>query len=395
MNVSLRPHQKKALDELENGKILCGGVGTGKSRVAAAYYKKKEADADVYVITTARKRDSLDWEGEFAQFGIGKHLDATTGGQLVVDSWNNLHKYRDVVGAFFVFDEQRIVGSGEWAKSFLAISKTNRWILLTATPGDTWLDYIPVFVANGFYKNRSEFKRDHVVYNTYSKFPKVERYTQVGRLVRYRNNLLVQMPFERHTTRFLKIVETDYDRDLFEKVLNKRWHVYEDRPLRDVAELFSVMRKVVNCDPSRLESVRELMSTHPKLIVFYNFDYELMALRQCVNGTTTAIAEWNGHFHQEIPATERWVYLVQYAAGAEAWNCIETDAMVFYSLTYSYKMWEQSQGRIDRLDTPFANLFYYVLKSKSVIDNLVWKAVKNKENFNAEKSLADLTEKWL
>lgn len=391
----LRPHQEKALLELDNGKILCGGVGTGKSRVAAAYYMKKEADADVYVITTARKRDSLDWEGEFAKFGVGKHLNATLGGQLVVDSWNNLYKYRGVRGAFFIFDEQRIVGSGEWAKSFLEISKANRWILLSATPGDTWLDYIPVFVANGFYKNRSEFKRDHVVYNTYSKFPKVDRYVSVGKLVRLRNSILVEMPYERHTTRVTRIVETEYDVELFEKVLKKRWHVYEERPLRDVAELFSVMRKVVNSDPSRLVSVQNLMRVHPKLIVFYNFDYELMALRQLANGTTTTIAEWNGHFHQEIPTTDSWVYLVQYAAGAEAWNCIETDATIFYSMTYSYKMWEQSKGRIDRLDTPFFNLYYYILKSKSVIDDLVWKAVKNKENFNESKSLADLAEKWL
>jgi hypothetical protein len=389
MEVSLRPHQQKALDELDNGKILCGGVGTGKSRVAAAYYMKKEADADVYVITTARKRDSLDWVGEFAQFGVGRHLNATVGGQLVVDSWNNIGKYRDIKGAFFIFDEQRIVGSGEWVKGFLAISKTNRWILLTATPGDTWLDYIPVFVANGFYKNRSEFKYRHVVYNTYSKFPKVDRYTEVGRLVRFRNGLLVEMPYDRHTTRITKVVEVDYDKELFEKVLKKRWHVYKDRPLRDVGELFSVMRKVANSDPSRLESVRTLMNTHRKLIVFYNFDYELMALRQLVSGSTT-VAEWNGHYHQEIPTTDSWVYLVQYAAGAEAWNCIETNATIFYSLTYSYKMWEQSKGRTDRLDTPFVNLYYYVLKSKSPIDNMTWEALKKKENFNEIKSLANL-----
>jgi len=449
--VSLRPHQQKALDELDNGKILCGGVGTGKSRVAAAYYVKVETDADVYVITTARKRDSLDWEGEFAQFGIGRHLDGTLGGTLVVDSWNNIGKYRDIKGAFFIFDEQRIVGSGEWAKNFLAISKANRWILLTATPGDTWLDYIPVFVANGFYKNRTEFKYRHVVYNTYSKFPKVERYTQVGQLVRHRNNLLVEMPYERHTTRITEVLETDYDHELFEKVLRKRWHVYENRPLRDVAELFSVMRKVVNSDRSRLETLRTLLVTHPRVIVFYNFDYELEILRQVGgnlknfseeilplaslprpvfegNGRTNTelleknsrmssdqstttngsgsrnsafdtpslvVAEWNGHKHEPVPTSQRWVYLVQYAAGAEAWNCITTDAMVFYSLTYSYKMWEQSKGRIDRLDTPFINLFYYVLKSKSVIDTMVWKSVKNKQNFNESKSLANLTEKWL
>jgi hypothetical protein len=378
--VDLYSHQKEALEKLSNGKILWGGVGTGKSLVAAAYYMKVEADSDVYVITTARKRDSLDWETEFSRFGIGKHLNATVAGALTVDSWNNIGRYRDVRNSFFIFDEQRLVGSGEWTKSFIEIAKQNRWILLSATPGDTWLDYIPVFVANGFYKNRTEFKREHVVYNTFAKFPKVDRYTNVGRLVRLRNQLLVEMPFERHTTRNIYTVPVGYDKDLFDKVVNERWHVYEERPLRDVGELFLVMRKVANSSPDRLDAIRNLMQKHPKLIVFYNFDYELESLRSLASGIT--LAEWNGHKHQDVPQCDRWIYLVQYAAGAEAWNCVETDSMTFYSLNYSYKSWEQAQGRIDRLNTPFKVLNYYVLKSDSLIDSAIWKSLSSKKTFN-------------
>ena len=402
--MDLYPHQEKAVEELDNGKILWGGVGTGKSRTAVEYYLRKEAPRNVYVITTAKKRDSLDWDGEFAAAGVGKAKDATVAGVLSVDSWNNLGRYTEVCESFFIFDEQRLVGSGQWTKSFLAIARRNRWILLSATPGDTWLDYIPVFIANSFYKNRSEFKREHVVYNGFSKFPKVERYIGVGKLVRLRNSLLVEMPYERHTTRETTVIDVDYDQDLFRKVLKDRWHVYEERPLRDVAELFIAMRKVVNSDPSRLEALKCLLKKHPKLIVFYNFDYELEALRSLVeskplgessrnisgilfstpNGTgcEVAIAEWNGHKHQEIPKTDRWVYLVQYAAGAEGWNCVETDAVVFYSQTYSYKLFHQAHGRIDRLNTPYTKLHYYRLVSKSVIDLAISKALSGKKSFN-------------
>lgn len=386
VSVNLYPHQRVAVDKLSHGKILWGGVGTGKSITAAAYYMEKQAPRDVYVITTAKKRDSLDWEKEFARFGVGKTRDATLAGVLTVDSWNNIVKYKNVRGAFFIFDEQRLVGSGAWAKAFIHIAKPqnkNAWIMLSATPGDTWLDYIPVFIANGFYKNRTEFKLEHVVYNTYSKFPKVDHYVNTGKLIKYRDQLLVHMPYKRHTTRMVENIRVEYDAELHQRVLKDRWHVYENRPIRNIAELFLVMRRVAYSHPSRLAALRALMKKHNRLIVFYNFDYELEALRTLAS--EIAVAEWNGHKHELIPDVEKWVYLVQYVAGAEGWNCIKTDATVFYSLTYSYKNWHQAHGRIDRLNTPFSILFYYVLMSDSTIDKAVVESLKEKKSFNEAK----------
>lgn len=382
----LYPHQRDALSRLRNGSILWGGVGTGKSITAVAYYIEKEAPKDVIVITTAKKRDSFEWEGEFAKFGVGKTRESTTAGTLIVDSWNNIGKYAGVSGAFFIFDEQRLVGTGKWVKIFLNIARRNNWILLSATPGDTWLDYVPVFIANGFYRNISEFREEHVVYKSYSKFPKVKRYLGVGKLLRLRNQILVEMPYLRKTVRHVKEVPVEYDVDLFNKVVKRKWHVYENRPLRDVSELFIAMRKVVNSHSSRLEAVRQLLNKHSRLIVFYNFDYELEMLRtlssETATGTSLTVAEWNGHRHDPVPKGDHWVYLVQYAAGAEGWNCTTTDAMVFYSLPYSYKMWHQAHGRIDRLDTPYTDLYYYILKSSSTIDKAIAKALEEKRNFN-------------
>jgi hypothetical protein len=392
VTVELAEHQQKAVEKLHNGSILVGGVGTGKSRTALAYYHDKilqvdpvygtvEEPIDLYIITTAKKRDSLDWESEAARFAIGKSRDASVGHtKLTVDSWNNLGRYTNVSGAFFIFDEQRLLGSGTWVKAFIEIAKHNRWILLSATPGDTWLDYIAVFVANGFYPHRTAFKDRHVVYDTFSKFPKVKRYVDVPHLLRLRNKILVEMPYERHTRRHSKDITVDYDVEKFERVMKKRWHVYEDRPLRDVSEMFAVMRKVVNTDPSRIRALWNLLHIHPKLIVFYNFDYELELLRGLEH--LAPLAEWNGHKHQDIPRTDTWVYLVQYAAGAEGWNCIETDAMCFYSQTYSYKNFHQAHGRIDRLNTPFVNLHYYNLISTSPIDLAIKRSLRSKKNFN-------------
>lgn len=377
--IELYPHQVKAVEDLDNGKILWGGVGTGKSKTAAAYYVLRESPRNVIVITTAKKRDSLDWEGEFLDFGVYRE-GSTDHGLLTVDSWNNIEKYVDVQDAFFIFDEQRLVGSGSWTKSFLRIVRRNRWILLSATPGDTWMDYIPVFVANGFYKNRTEFKREHVIYSYYGKFPKVERYVGVQRLVRLRNQLLVEMPYERRTTRVTREVLAEHDSKLVGEVQKKRWNPFENRPLRDVAELFSVTRKIVNSDSSRFQTIRSLLTVHPKLIVFYSWNYERDILLDLAEDVE--IAEWSGHAHQPVPTGDRWCYLVQFTAGSEGWNCITTDATVFYSLPYSYKQWHQSFGRIDRLNTPFNTLYYYILRSNSWIDNAIWKSLKAKKSFN-------------
>ena len=379
MNPKLQPHQKEALSKLHNGSILWGGPGSGKSRVGMAYYVNHEAPKDVVVITTAKKRDSLDWEGEAAHWTIGTTVDTTWYGVLTVDSWNNLKKYEKVEGRFFIFDEQRLVGSGSWVKSFLKIVKNNNWLMLSATPGDTWLDYIPVFVANGFYSNRTEFNREHVVFNSFVKFPKVDRYLGVQRLVRLRSKILVKMPYDQHTIRWPHDVWVGYDEVMMSRVVNDRWNIFEDRPIKDAGEMFYLMRKVVNSDPGRLVAVDDLLEKRRKLIVFYNFDYELAMLRKLAE--VVPFAEWNGHKHEEIPSTDRWVYAVQYLAGAEGWNCIETDTVVFWSLTYSYKLWEQAHGRIDRMDSPYLNLHYYSLRSESRIDNAIWAALSQKRNF--------------
>ena len=378
--MELREHQKKAVKSLGNGRILHGAVGSGKTITAMAYYLEREAPKDLYVITTARKRDELDWMKEAAAFGVGASRDTTAHGVLTVDSWNNIAKYVDVKDAFFIFDEQRLVGTGAWVKAFIKIAKLNNWIMLSGTPGDTWSDYAPVFIANGFFKNITDFRRRHVLYEPFSKFPKIRGYLEVTKLELLRNEILVEMPYPKHTKRYVNWMDVEYDKELYSRVYKDRWHVYEDRPIKDISELFRVMRRVVNSDPSRLEMVKTLSKTYPKLIVFYNFDYELEMLRTLKKDYT--VYEYNGHQKDPVPTDEAWIYLVQYVAGAEAWNCVSTNSMLFYSLTYSYKNFEQAQGRIDRLNTPFSELFYFVNLSNSVVDRGVRRALDEKHDFN-------------
>ena len=384
-------YQLDAVNQLKTGSVLCGGVGSGKSITSIYYYTQQEFGKSLYIITTAKKRDSLDWERECARFALSTNRDASIDHILVkVDSWNNIKKYVDVKDAFFIFDEQRVVGSGAWVKSFLKITKQNNWILLSATPGDTWMDYIPVFIANGFYRNRTEFIRRHVVYNSFVRFPKVDRYVEVARLERLKRQILVTMKYKKPTTSIHETIFAKHDKEKLQLVTKKRWNPFTDEPIKQVSELFVAVRRVVNSDPSRVDILKELLEKHRKIIVFYNFNYELDILRKFKD--QVKVAEWNGHKHEPLPEGEQWLYLVQYLAGSEGWNCIETNVIVFYSLNYSYRIMTQAAGRIDRMNTPFANLYYYKIVSSSWIDLAIRKAIANKKNFNEHKfSLAPIT----
>ena len=399
-NDFLYDYQKDAVSKMKNGCILNGGVGTGKSRTSLYYYfqlnggriegnryTKMSRPMDLYIITTARKRDTKEWEDELKPFKMENYIHLN----IVIDSWNNIKKYVGVQNAFFIFDEQRVVGNGTWVKSFLAITKSNKWILLSATPGDTWTDYIPVFIANGFYRNRTDFINQHVIYSRFSKYPKIDRYVNTRRLVRLRDGILVDMSYLRKTVRNDIDIFCDYNKTEYKEVLKNRWDPFKQEPIQQASSMCYILRRLVNTYPDRQIQLLDIVREHPKSIIFYNFDYELDILKGIFEQIDwLEVAEWNGHKHQEIPESDKWVYLVQYTAGCEGWNCIQTDTIIFYSQNYSYKVLEQARGRIDRLNTPYVDLYYYHLKSRSGIDIAISRAIHSKKNFVEKKFAPDL-----
>lgn len=384
--VELYDYQREAIDKLRTGSILCGGVGSGKSRTSLAYYFAKECDSphedapkDLYIITTARKRDTKEWEEELKPFDIKA---------AAIDSWNNIKKYVNITNAFFIFDEQRVVGYGAWTKAFLVITKKNDWILLSATPGDTWMDYMPVFIANGFYKNKTDFCDQHVMWSRVSKFPQVQKYVNQGLLIKHRNDILVNMKYKRPTEVHHETLVVGFDNIRYSMVFKDRWNIYENKPIENVSECCFLLRKVVDTDESRIETVLRLLDKHYKAIIFYRYNFELDLLRESLNNACIPFSEWNGQKHEQILSSDRWAYLVQYASGCEGWNCTETDTMIFYSDDYSYKVMVQAAGRIDRMNTPFSDLYYYHLRSSAPIDRAIARSLKAKKNFNESKFLS-------
>ena len=405
-NQFLYDYQLEAVKNMRNGCILNGGVGSGKSRTGLYYYFSEQGGSyipefipaknprDLYIITTAMKRDSKEWIGELANFSMSPNPECNYyNNKIVIDSWNNIKKYADVVGAFFIFDEDRITGKGAWVKTFLDIARKNRWIVLSATPGDNWEQYIPIFVANGFYKNRSEFCREHIVYSRYcTKFPKIEKFIGTGTLIRHRNEILVDMDFNRPTEHHHIDVHCEYDIPKYKNLMKTRWDPYKDEPITQASSLCYALRRIVNEDESRQTALLDIVADNERTIVFYSYDYELDILRNLGymnDGDAVEVAEWNGHKHQPIPNKKKWVYLVQYTSGCEGWNCIATNTMVFYSQQYSYKVLNQACGRIDRLNTKYVDLYYYHLKSTAPIDLAISKAISEKKTFNENKYFDD------
>ena len=391
----LFPYQMDAVKKMRNGCILNGGVGSGKSRTGLYYYFKEQGGSidpdyipmrepkDLYIITTAMKRDTYEWLKELENYKMS--VDPSRSqykNKVVVDSWQAITKYENVKDAFFIFDEDRVTGFGVWVKAFLKIAKNNDWIILSATPGDTWEQYIPVFIANGFYKNKTEFAREHIIYSRFTKYPKIDRYVNQGRLIRLRNRILIDMDFDRQTQAHHEDIFCKYDAFKYKEVTKTRWDPYKNEPIQQASGLCYILRRIVNEDESRQKALLDLYKDHPRMIIFYNFDYELEILKNLNYGDDVEIGEWNGHKHQPVPFNRKWVYLVQYTAGCEGWNCIETDAMVFYSQNYSYKVMAQASGRIDRLNTSYKDLYYYHLKSRSGIDLAIARAVNEKKTFN-------------
>lgn len=409
MGIVLDDQQITAVNALKNGSILHADVGTGKSRAALAYYyirvcqggvkingrgsfHKMRTPRDLVIITTAKKRDGVEWDRELADFILFRGYNDEFGVNITIDSWNNITKYRKVFGSFFIFDEQRLTGSGPWVKSFYDIARKNKWILLSATPGDKWIDYAPVFIANGFYKNKTDFKRQHCVFARFSKYEKIEGYMNEGMLLKHKRDITVTMVSSMIKTaeKHHQNVTCRYDRDLYRLIFKERWDPYDNEPIEETGKLLYVLRKAVNDDPSRISAVREIFEEHPRVIIFYNYTYELDRLRWLFKeqlGVDTG--EWNGQVHTGIPQTERWAYLVQYIAGCEGWNCIDTDTLIFYSMSYSYRQTFQAEGRIDRRNTPFKDLYYYKLRSMAPIDRAIEAALKKKEDFNKEKFLSN------
>lgn len=371
-DISMYEYQLEAIDKLQSGMILWGNVGSGKSRTSLYFYCKNYSNKKLLIITTAQKRNNGEWLEECKVFGL----------KPIIDSWNNIRKYEKYENCFIIFDEDHLTGYGAWSKTFIKMAKCNDWLVLTGTPGDNYSEFMTVFIAKGWYKNKRDFEENHVIYSRYSKYPKVDRYINKGLLEKHRRDILVKMFVEKHPRVHKEIVITQYDISKYKKAYKEK-RDENNKPFKNATAFCLYLRKICNEDESKIVKVRELLLKHNKVIIFYNYIYEKEILLKLLKTMKTFnVGEYNGQHHDDIPIGERWAYLCQYTAASEGWNCLLCDTMIFFSMSYSYKAMEQAAGRINRVNTPYKDLYYYYLRTASSIDLSINRALSTKRNFN-------------
>lgn len=371
-DISMYEYQLEAIDKLQSGMILWGNVGSGKSRTSLYFYCKNYSNKKLLIITTAQKRNNGEWLEECKVFGL----------KPIIDSWNNIRKYEKYENCFIIFDEDHLTGYGAWSKTFIKMAKCNDWLVLTGTPGDNYSEFMTVFIAKGWYKNKRDFEENHVIYSRYSKYPKVDRYINQGLLEKHRRDILVKMFVEKRPRVHKEIVITQYDISKYKKAYKEK-RDENNKPFKNATAFCLYLRKICNEDESKIVKVRELLLKHNKVIIFYNYIYEKEILLKLLKTMKTFnVGEYNGQHHDDIPIGERWAYLCQYTAASEGWNCLLCDTMIFFSMSYSYKAMEQAAGRINRVNTPYKDLYYYYLRTTSGIDLSINRALSTKRNFN-------------
>lgn len=400
--VNLRQFQHECVQALRSGKVLAAGVGAGKSIMALYWYVTKcctvrtshnangelfqimPGSPDLVIITTAKKRDNHEWDDELYRYALHQGENSKKMGRVhvTIDSWNNITKYVDT-SAVFIFDEQRAIGSGAWSKAFVRIARRNPWVMLSATPADTWSDWCPIFVADGFYRNRTEFFRRHAVYSRYTKYPRIDRWIDEDYLNRCRDRVLVTCEVPRETERVVHQLTCAYDKETVRKAMKTRWNPETEEPFLNATELCFYLRRVIDTDPTRLSYAAHVVRDHRKVIIFYTLRAELEQILKLEEVTGVPVYQYNGGRHDDLPQGNSWVYAVQFQAGSEGWNCTSCNTVLYWSLPYSYKQAEQAAGRIDRLDTSYKTLNYYIMRSFAPLDLGIIRALRNKENFNA------------
>ena len=377
--IKLLKYQEEAIQKLHSGSVLYGATGSGKSLTGLAYYMRCWSHLDLYIITTSKKRNAGEWEEEIAKLGCPP--------PKAIDSWNRLKNYRMVSDAFFLFDEHKVGGHGKWAQSMITIAKKNKWILLTATPGDVWDDYASIFIANEFVKNKTTWNEDFCIFDRISKYPKIIGYQREDVLKNMRDAVLVPMEYQSEKVPIPYVIpyKVDHEEEAYVLARRKSLRHPEMRAFRNTSAMFAYMRMNLPDKESKIQALADVLKKEPKAIIFYNFTPEKYEIENAARQVNIPFFQYNGQIKDNVPDGDTWVYAVQYTAGAEAWNCITCRTVIFYSMNYSYKVMTQAKGRIDRCNSPFDELhYYYFISPDFEIDQEILNALTRKEKFNEE-----------
>lgn len=133
----------------------------------------------------------------------------------------------------------------------------------------------------------------------------------------------------------------------------------------------------------KLQAFEDLLSsTQDRLIVFYNFNIELDAMKFICQKLEKPISEVNGNI-KDLTAYENFnnsITLVQYQAGAMGLNLQKSNKIIYFTLTDRSELFEQSKKRIHRIGQKNA-CFYYLLICKNSVEEDIYENLKKRKDY--------------
>lgn len=385
--------QRQLLNSIEENYIIAADTGTGKTMMAIHHYLKHNTGEPLLILAPPQKIKEGGWQRELdfvaSHYNIEIPYDIISYGVLS-KRWK---EYKDW---FLVMDECHYVKNPTSQRGKAAINLTKQstnFLLLSATPSSNgWGDTIAYMIMFGYYKNKTQFLKEHAVYNRidYGNGP-------VNVVSDYRDQEKLQKLYQSFSIKLAKEDCLDLPPLVFEKVHFKPSKEYniikKDRVLGE--ELFDNISKLQHGlrfyanQADKLKYTEMLLEgTEENVIIFYNYKQENEELKKIAKKLKKKVFEVSGS-KTNLPDKEKWtslknsVTIVQYQAGAAGIELQYANIVIFHTPTYSYQDYEQALGRAYRNgQTKKVTVYQYI--TKNTIETSIYQALAAKKDFTEE-----------
>lgn len=413
--VTLFPHQKQALEMTSSQNRVAYYLDMGLGKTFVGSEKMRELGAKVNLVI-CQKSKIQDWCDHFNANYQCEVVDLTT---LKIDKFESfmhlceiiphtivgiinydlifrrpaLAKLRDFT---LILDESSLVQNetSKRSKFILKRLKPENVILLSGTPtGGKYEKLWSQCQLLGWNISKTAFWNTYVKYHfeDFDGFPVkiIDGYKNVERLKRklreqgavfMKSNEVFDLP-QQIDTNLHCTVSKEY-RKFHKDAIVK----FDNQEFVGDTSLTKMLYERMLCgfaNKEKLNLFKDLLSsTDDRLIVFYNFQNELMKLSEIVIDSDRPLSIVNGDT-KDLSAYENFensVTLIQYQAGAMGLNLQKSNKIVYFTPPLSSELFEQSKKRTHRIGQE-RTCFYYYLICKNSIETKIYSALKMRRDY--------------
>ena len=393
-NSVLYDFQKELLNKIEPNYILAADTGTGKTMMAIHHYLRYGKGESLLIVCPPQKKKEGGWDREIEfvcnHYGIEIEYETLSFGMIA-------KRWKDYKGWFIVLDECHYAKNptSQRGKATINLTKVStHFLLLSATPSSNgWGDTIAYMIMFGYYKNKTQFLKEHAIYEDKYFGPKpikvVSDFKDAEKLKEIYQSFSIKLAKEEcldlpgivfedvsfKSTKEYKIIEKD-------RILT----VGDDDFLYDsVPKLQHGLRFYANQEDKLKYSEMLAEGTSENIIIFYYYQEEKNELKKIMKKLKKKVFEVSGQA-TELPDKSKWsglhnsVTLVQYMAGSAGIELQYANLVVFYTPTYSFQDYEQALGRAYRNgQTKKVTVYRYI--TKNTVEEAIYGALKHKRDF--------------